>query len=55
MYDIKIFSQRIFTMLLSLGFNNRNSFGDLPQPGIEPRSPSLQADNLPTREPFDAL
>ena len=28
--------------------------GDLPDPGIEPRSPALQADNLPTerREPI---
>ena len=25
--------------------------GDLPDPGIEPRSPALQADSLPTEEP----
>ena len=26
----------------------RTSPGDLPDPGIEPRSPALQADSLPT-------
>ena len=25
--------------------------GDLPNPGIEPRSPALQADSLPTEPP----
>ena len=25
---------------------------DLPNPGIEPRSPALQADSLPTEPPF---
>ena len=25
--------------------------GDLPNPGIEPRSPTLQADNLPSEPP----
>ena len=26
--------------------------GDLPNPGIEPRSPALQADSLPTEPQF---
>ena len=26
--------------------------GDLPNPGIEPRSPTLQADSLPAEPPF---
>ena len=26
--------------------------GDLPDPGIEPRSPALQADALPSEPPF---
>ena len=30
MYDIKLFSQHIFMILLSLGFNNKDSDGDLP-------------------------
>ena len=42
--------------LLSMGFSRREyrsglpcpSPGDLPNPGIEPRSPILQADSLPT-------
>ena len=41
---------------LSLGFSRQGywiglpfpSPGDLPDPGIEPRSPALQADSLPT-------
>ena len=44
---------------LSMGFSrqkywNRLSFpspGDLPNPGIEPRSPALQADSLPSELP----
>ena len=27
------------------------SLGDLPNPGIEPRSPALQADSLPAEPP----
>ena len=42
--------------LLSMGFSRQEywselpfpSPGDLPDPGIEPRSPALQADFLPT-------
>ena len=26
--------------------------GDLPNPGIEPRSPALQADSLPSESPW---
>ena len=41
---------------LSMGFSRQESWsglpfpspGDLPNPGIEPRSPTLQADALPT-------
>ena len=41
---------------LSMGFSRQGywsglpfpSPGDLPNPGIEPRSPALQADSLPT-------
>ena len=41
---------------LSMGFSRQeywsglsfSSPGDLPDPGIEPRSPALQADSLPT-------
>ena len=41
---------------LSMGFSRQEywsglpfpSPGDLPNPGIEPRSPALQADSLPT-------
>ena len=29
--------------------------GDLPDPGIEPRSPALQADSLPTKLPRNSL
>ena len=44
---------------LSVGFSRQEywsglpfpSPGDLPDPGIEPRSPALQADSLPTELP----
>ena len=44
------------TLPLSMGFSRQEywsglplpSPGDLPNPGIEPRSPALQADSLPT-------
>ena len=39
---------------LSMGFPSRLSFpspGDLPNPGIEPGSPALQVDSLPTEAP----
>ena len=44
---------------LSMGFSRKEywsglpfpSPGDLPNPGIEPRSPTLQADSLPTEPP----
>ena len=44
---------------LSMGFSRQEywsglpfpSPGDLPNPGIEPRSPALQADSLPTELP----
>ena len=29
--------------------------GDLPNPGIEPRSPALQVDSLPAEPPDDTL
>jgi len=29
--------------------------GDLPKPGIKPRSPSLQADSLPSEPPGKSL
>ena len=43
---------------LSVGFSREEywsglpflSPGDLPDPGIEPRSPTLQADSLPSEE-----
>ena len=46
--------------LLSMGFSRQGywsglpfpSSGDLPEPGIEPRSPSLQADSLLTELVF---
>ena len=45
---------------LSMGFSRQEywsglpfpSPGDLPDPGIEARSPALQADNLPTELPI---
>ena len=44
---------------LSTGFSRQEywsglpftSPGDLPDPGIEPRSPAMQADSLPTELP----
>ena len=44
-------------VLLSMGFSRQEyqsrlpfpSPGDLPDPGIEPKSPGLQADSLPTK------
>ena len=44
---------------LSMGFSRQEywnglpfpSLGDLPDPGIEPRSPTLQADSLPSEPP----
>ena len=44
---------------LSMGFSRQKywsglpcpSPGDLPNPGIKPRSPSLQADSLPSEPP----
>ena len=44
---------------LSMGFPRQEywsglpflSPGDLPDPGIKPRSPALQADSLPTEQP----
>ena len=44
---------------LSMGFRRQEywsvlpflSLGDLPNPGIEPRSPALQADALPSEPP----
>ena len=40
---------------LSMGFSRQElslpSPGDLPDPGIEPRSPTLQADTLPSESP----
>ena len=46
-------------VLLSMGFPRQEywnglpflSLGDLPDPGIEPRSPKLQADSLPSKAP----
>ena len=48
---------------LSVGFSRQEywrrlpfpSPGDLPDPGIEPRSPALQADSLPTELPGKPL
>ena len=47
---------------LSMGFSSKNtgvgltfpSPGDLPNPGIKPRSPALQTDSLPSRPPGKA-
>ena len=44
---------------LSIGFSRQGywsglpftSPGDLPDPGIEPRSPALQVDSIPTEPP----
>ena len=46
-------------VLLSIGFSRQEYWngmlcalpGDLPDPGIEPMSPELQADSLPTEPP----
>ena len=48
---------------LSIGFSRQEycsglpfpSLGDLPDPGIEPRSPALQADTLPFETPEEPL
>ena len=48
---------------LSMGFSRQEywsglpfpSPGDLPNPGIEPRSPALQADTLPSEPPGKPL
>ena len=45
---------------LSMGFSRQEywsgwpfpSPGDLPHPGIKPRSPALQADSLPSEPPY---
>ena len=45
--------------ILSMGFSRQDywrrlpvpSPGDLPDPGIEPKSPALQADSLPSKPP----
>ena len=45
--------------LLSMGFSRQKCWsglpcpspGDLPKPGIEPRSPALKADSLPSKPP----
>ena len=50
----------VYQASLSMGFSGQEywsalpfpSPGDLPDPGIEPRSPALQADALPS-EPLD--
>ena len=49
----------IYQASLSMGFSRQEywsglpfpSPGDLPDPGIEPRSPALQADALPSEPP----
>ena len=46
-------------MLMSMGFSRQEywsgfpfpSPGDLPHPGIQPRSPTLQAEALPSKPP----
>ena len=48
-----------YQAFLSMGFSRQEywsgllfpSPGDLPDPGIEPRSPTLQADTLPSEPP----
>ena len=32
-----------------------SSTGDLPDPGMEPRSPALQADSLPSEPPYSYM
>ena len=49
----------VYQVSLSMGFSRQEywsglpfpSPGDLPDPGIEPRSPALQADALPSEPP----
>ena len=49
----------VYQASLSMGFSRQGywsglpfpSPGDLPDPGIEPRSPALQADALPSEPP----
>ena len=49
----------VYQASLSVGFSRQEywsglpfpSPGDLPDPGIEPRSPALQADTLPSEPP----
>ena len=49
--------------LLTMGFSRQEywtglsfpSLGDLPDPGMEPRSPALQADSLPSEPPGKPL
>ena len=49
----------VYQASLSMGFSRQEywsgltfpSLGDLPDPGIEPRSPALQADALPSEPP----
>ena len=51
----------VYQASLSMGFSTQEfwsglpfpSPGDLPDPGIEPRSPALQADTLPSEPPSD--
>ena len=48
---------------LSMGFSRQEhwsglpcpSLGDLPEPGVEPRSPALQADSLPSEHLLASL
>ena len=48
---------------LSVEFSRRDywgempfsSTGDLPDPGMEPRSPALQADSLPSEPPYSYM
>ena len=50
----------VYQASLSMGFSRQEywsglpfpSPGDLPDPGIEPRSPALQADTLPSETPY---
>ena len=49
----------VYQASLSMGFSRQvywsglpfPSLGDPPDPGIEPRSPALQADSLPSEQP----
>ena len=48
---------------LSMGFSRKEYWsglpcpppGDLPNPGVEPRSPALQADSLPAEPPGEPI